>query len=107
MPSPGQALKDLLKVPRPACPPVIRLDTKWELEYGLPSTHAMVGAAMPFSIFILSLNRYQVSASGRCGQIIYSSYSPGVRETLRLMRHQVNRVHGCCVSTNTTPARVW
>lgn len=56
----GQALKDLLKVPRPACPPVIRLDTKWELEYGLPSTHAMVGAAMPFSIFILSLSRYQL-----------------------------------------------
>ncbi|XP_063848066.1 sphingosine-1-phosphate phosphatase 2-like [Scylla paramamosain] len=56
----GQALKDLLKVPRPACPPAVRLDSKWELEYGLPSTHAMVGAAMPFSIFILSLNRYQL-----------------------------------------------
>nr|XP_053630234.1 sphingosine-1-phosphate phosphatase 2-like isoform X1 [Cherax quadricarinatus]XP_053630235.1 sphingosine-1-phosphate phosphatase 2-like isoform X1 [Cherax quadricarinatus] len=56
----GQALKDILKVPRPACPPVVRLDPKWQLEYGLPSTHAMVGAAMPFSILILTLNRYQL-----------------------------------------------
>ncbi|XP_042235412.1 sphingosine-1-phosphate phosphatase 2-like isoform X1 [Homarus americanus] len=56
----GQALKDILKVPRPACPPAIRLDPKWQLEYGLPSTHAMVGAAMPFSILILTLNRYQL-----------------------------------------------
>ncbi|XP_042878618.1 sphingosine-1-phosphate phosphatase 2-like [Penaeus japonicus] len=56
----GQALKDILKVPRPACPPVVRLDPKWALEYGLPSTHAMVGAAMPFSILILTLNRYQL-----------------------------------------------
>ncbi|KAG0727911.1 Sphingosine-1-phosphate phosphatase 1 [Chionoecetes opilio] len=36
------ALKDLLKVPRPACPPATRLDAKWGLEYGLPSTHAML-----------------------------------------------------------------
>lgn len=57
-------------MPRPACPPVIRLDTKWELEYGLPSTHAMVGAAMPFSIFILSLSRYQVSAASRQDQVV-------------------------------------
>lgn len=56
----GQALKDILKVPRPASPPVIRLDPRWQLEYGLPSTHAMVGAAMPFSILILTLNRYQL-----------------------------------------------
>lgn len=56
----GQVLKDILKVPRPACPPVIRLDPKWQLEYGLPSTHAMVGVAMPFSILILTLNRYQL-----------------------------------------------
>ena len=56
----GQALKDLLKVPRPQCPPVVRLDNKWVLEYGLPSTHAMVAMSVPFSILILSVQRYQV-----------------------------------------------
>ncbi|KAK4292815.1 hypothetical protein Pmani_034442 [Petrolisthes manimaculis] len=56
----GQAMKDVLKVPRPSAPPVIRLDPRWQLEYGLPSTHAMVGAAMPFSVLILSLERYQL-----------------------------------------------
>ncbi|XP_076053788.1 sphingosine-1-phosphate phosphatase 2-like [Oratosquilla oratoria] len=56
----GQALKDILKVPRPACPPVVRLDPKWALEYGLPSTHAMFGASVPFSLLILTTNRYQL-----------------------------------------------
>ena len=56
----GQALKDLLKVPRPSSPPVARLDTKWLLEYGLPSTHAAVGLAMPGTVFIFSASRYQI-----------------------------------------------
>merc|ERR1739838_287562 len=53
-------MKDILKVPRPSAPPVLRLDTKWVLEYGLPSTHAMVGVTMPFSIFAFSVTRYQL-----------------------------------------------
>ncbi|CAL4134619.1 unnamed protein product [Meganyctiphanes norvegica] len=59
----GQAMKDILKVPRPSAPPVLRLDTKWALEYGLPSTHAMVGVTMPFSIFAFSVTRYQLDWS--------------------------------------------
>lgn len=59
----GQAMKDILKVPRPSVPPVMRLDTKWVLEYGLPSTHAMVGVTMPFSIFAFSVTRYQLDWS--------------------------------------------
>lgn len=59
----GQAMKDILKVPRPSVPPVVRLDTKWVLEYGLPSTHAMVGVTMPFSIFAFSVTRYQLDWS--------------------------------------------
>ncbi|KAB7507042.1 Sphingosine-1-phosphate phosphatase 2, partial [Armadillidium nasatum] len=57
----GQALKDILRVPRPSSPPVVRLDSKWGLEYGLPSTHAMVAFSIPFSILILSLDRYQLN----------------------------------------------
>lgn len=33
----GQSLKDIIRFPRPG-PPVIRLQKKWALEYGLPST---------------------------------------------------------------------
>ena len=32
----GQGLKDIICWPRPASPPVIRLEKKWELEYGMP-----------------------------------------------------------------------
>lgn len=37
----GQVLKDIIRWPRPG-PPVQRLQNKWSLEYGMPSTHAMV-----------------------------------------------------------------
>lgn len=36
----GQGLKDIIRWPRP--PMRIRLQTKWSVEYGMPSTHAMV-----------------------------------------------------------------
>ncbi|CAG7731341.1 unnamed protein product [Allacma fusca] len=55
----GQGLKDIICWPRPASPPVIRLEKKWELEYGMPSTHAMTGAAVPFSILIFTSCRYE------------------------------------------------
>lgn len=37
----GQILKDIIRWPRPG-PPVQRLQNKWSVEYGMPSTHAMV-----------------------------------------------------------------
>lgn len=37
----GQGLKDIIRWPRPG-PPVQRLQSKWSIEYGMPSTHAMV-----------------------------------------------------------------
>lgn len=37
----GQVLKDIIRWPRPG-PPVSRLQNKWSVEYGMPSTHAMV-----------------------------------------------------------------
>lgn len=37
----GQGLKDIIRWPRPGFP-VKRLQSKWSVEYGMPSTHAMV-----------------------------------------------------------------
>lgn len=37
----GQGLKDIIRWPRPGYP-VQRLQSKWSIEYGMPSTHAMV-----------------------------------------------------------------
>jgi sphingosine-1-phosphate phosphatase 1 len=44
----------------PAMPPVVQLESKWALEYGMPSTHAMVGLSVPFSILVFTYGRYQV-----------------------------------------------
>lgn len=62
----GQALKDVLQIPRPASPPVIQLEKRYALEYGMPSTHAMVGAGIPFSIYFLTRERYIVSVHDVC-----------------------------------------
>ncbi|XP_050084167.1 sphingosine-1-phosphate phosphatase 1-like [Anopheles aquasalis] len=53
----GQSLKDVIRWPRPSYP-VTRLQKKWGLEYGMPSTHAMVAVAIPFSVLIYTYNRY-------------------------------------------------
>lgn len=37
----GQALKDILKMPRPSTPPVVKIEDRYLKEYGFPSTHAM------------------------------------------------------------------
>jgi len=56
----GQALKDIIRWPRPASPPVLRLEDRYALEYGMPSTHAMVGVAIPFGLLVTSLHRYNL-----------------------------------------------
>lgn len=58
----GQGIKDILRWERPG-PPVVKLQSKWALEYGMPSTHAMVGASIPFSILLYTMNRYQYNVS--------------------------------------------
>lgn len=57
----GQSLKDIIRWPRPSSPPVVKMERKWELEYGMPSTHAIVGAAVPLAILIFTSSRYQVT----------------------------------------------
>lgn len=51
-------MKDIICWPRPACPPAVRLQNKWSQEYGMPSTHAMIGVAIPFSVILFTMNRY-------------------------------------------------
>nr|UCK81541.1 sphingosine-1-phosphate phosphatase 1 [Arenicola marina] len=55
----GQAAKDIIKWPRPASPPVVRMEKRYALEYGMPSTHSMVGAGVPFGILFLTYGRYK------------------------------------------------
>lgn len=52
----GQALKDIMRYPRPG-KPVVKLQNKWAAEYGLPSTHAMVAVSIPFSILLYTHER--------------------------------------------------
>jgi len=54
----GQGMKDVIRWPRPAMPPVVHLEQKWIQEYGMPSTHSMVGLAVPSSILFFTYGRY-------------------------------------------------
>lgn len=62
----GQVLKDVIRWPRPACPPAVRLQSKWSQEYGMPSTHAMIGISIPFSVVLFTMNRYIYPVSIGC-----------------------------------------
>uniref|UniRef100_A0A3Q2CTC6 Sphingosine-1-phosphate phosphatase 1b n=1 Tax=Cyprinodon variegatus TaxID=28743 RepID=A0A3Q2CTC6_CYPVA len=46
----GQCTKDVLGWPRPASPPVVKVEMFYNSEYSMPSTHAMSGTAIPFSL---------------------------------------------------------
>lgn len=56
----GQSTKDVLRLPRPASPPVVKLEAFYDSEYGMPSTHAMSGTAIPVAMVLLTYGRYQV-----------------------------------------------
>ncbi|XP_026525934.1 sphingosine-1-phosphate phosphatase 1 [Notechis scutatus] len=55
----GQCTKDIIRWPRPASPPVVKLEVFYNSEYSMPSTHAMAGTAIPLSLFLLSYGRWQ------------------------------------------------
>lgn len=63
----GQATKDLMCMPRPASPPVVKLEKRYVLEYGFPSTHAMVACGLPISLVLLSYGRYNID-----GPVLFS-----------------------------------
>ncbi|XP_054651268.1 sphingosine-1-phosphate phosphatase 2 isoform X3 [Dunckerocampus dactyliophorus] len=55
----GQVMKDVLKLPRPLSPPVVKLETRVDAEYGLPSTHAMAATAISFTLLLSAPSRIQ------------------------------------------------
>lgn len=55
----GGLAKDLLRWPRPASPPVVQLDRAYSAEFGMPSTHAMTGATVPFGLLLWTQQRYE------------------------------------------------
>lgn len=57
----GQSTKDVIRWPRPASPPVVKVEMFYNSEYSMPSTHAMSGTAIPFSLFLLTYGRWEYS----------------------------------------------
>uniref|UniRef100_A0A672NE51 Sphingosine-1-phosphate phosphatase 2 n=1 Tax=Sinocyclocheilus grahami TaxID=75366 RepID=A0A672NE51_SINGR len=53
----GQVMKDILKLPRPPSPPVVKLETRVDAEYGMPSTHAMAATAISFTLLLSAQER--------------------------------------------------
>ncbi|XP_051966273.1 sphingosine-1-phosphate phosphatase 2 [Xyrauchen texanus] len=53
----GQVMKDILKLPRPSAPPVVKLETRVDAEYGMPSTHAMAATAISFTLLLSAQER--------------------------------------------------
>lgn len=87
----GQCTKDVVRWSRPASPPVVKVEMFYNSEYSMPSTHAMSGTAIPFALFFMTYNRWEVKSDttpvtcsdttpvicsdtchmpGRCGHII-------------------------------------
>ncbi len=56
----GQATKDIFEIPRPASPPVVKVEKQYVQEFGFPSTHAMIAAGFPITLIYLSQQRYHV-----------------------------------------------
>lgn len=67
----GQCTKDIIRWPRPASPPVIKLEVFYNSEYSMPSTHAMSGTAIPIAMFLLTYGRWQV----RCAPQLHGRVS--------------------------------
>ncbi|XP_076001961.1 sphingosine-1-phosphate phosphatase 2 [Genypterus blacodes] len=55
----GQVMKDLLKLPRPLSPPVVKLEPRVDAEYGMPSTHAMAATGISFTLLLSATSRFQ------------------------------------------------
>ena len=70
----GQGAKDVIQWPRPPCPPVISVEKRFQVEYGMPSTHAMVGTLIPFCLVYFTYDRYQVSLCSYVFSLVYSAF---------------------------------
>lgn len=56
----GQALKEIFRIPRPSGPNILILEPEYSFEYGMPSTHAMLAAMVPLTLYSLLNNRYEI-----------------------------------------------
>ena len=70
----GQYLKDLIRWERPGMPVVVQLQTKWSLEYGMPSTHAMLGVAVPGAAFFFTVSKFNIDTEAALGLIRSNIY---------------------------------
>lgn len=59
----GQCTKDVIGWSRPASPPVVKVEMFYNSEYSMPSTHAMSGTAIPFSLFFMTYGRWEVQCT--------------------------------------------
>lgn len=85
----GQCTKDIIRWPRPASPPVAKLEVFYNSEYSMPSTHAMSGTAIPIAMVLLTYGRWQVrcapllrqvpNALCTCFNLALPVLNPGVR----------------------------
>ena len=55
----GQSSKEILRWPRPGAP-AVRIEKRYFQEFGMPSTHAMVGTLVPFTILAVTWDHYEV-----------------------------------------------
>jgi len=55
----GCGLKDIVRWDRPQMPHVVQMEKQSSLEYGMPSTHSMVGLAVPVTLFVFSTNNQE------------------------------------------------
>ncbi|XP_075049602.1 sphingosine-1-phosphate phosphatase 1 [Mixophyes fleayi] len=85
----GQCAKDLVRWPRPPSPPVLKLEVLYNTEYGMPSTHAMSGTAIPLSLLLLTQGRWQypfvyglLLAVGWCSLVCLSRIYMGMHSIL-------------------------
>lgn len=65
----GQYLKDFIRWERPGMPIVVQLQTKWSLEYGMPSTHAMLGVAVPGAALWFTVAKFNIDTEVALGVI--------------------------------------
>lgn len=96
----GQVMKDVLKLPRPSSPPVVKLETRVDAEYGLPSTHAMAATAIFFTLLLSAPTRVQVSTkrsglTGEGGPGLKSGPDEPFSSSRRWLNEQVSKTTLC------------
>lgn len=88
----GQTTKDLVRWTRPASPPVVKVEVFYNFEYSMPSVHAMTGTSVPFCLFLLTYNRWEVMLVPEFLGVLYQS------GTRILIQNNINSLDLVCVS---------